>query len=89
MTGRVCSLQLMLALASEVILGYKSCRTYDHIFLPQIRDFQNLKILVPVHTSLGNRMAQLYAGTGFPYESQGYGGGIRSNPQEENHSSST
>jgi hypothetical protein len=35
--GRVCSLQLLLVLASAVILGSHSCRTHDHILLSQIR----------------------------------------------------
>jgi hypothetical protein len=39
MRGRVCRLQLLLALASLVILGSKSLRTRDHILLSQIRDF--------------------------------------------------
>jgi hypothetical protein len=34
--GRVCSLQLLLALASAVILGSKSRGTHDHILLSQI-----------------------------------------------------
>jgi hypothetical protein len=38
-SGRVCRLQLLLALASGVILGYESCGTLDHILLSQIRDF--------------------------------------------------
>jgi hypothetical protein len=37
--GRVCRLQLLLALASVVILGSKSLGTRDHILLSQIRDF--------------------------------------------------
>jgi hypothetical protein len=39
MRGQVCRLQLLLALASAVILGSKSCGTRDHILLSQIRDF--------------------------------------------------
>jgi hypothetical protein len=38
MRGRVCRLQLLLALASAVILGFKSRGTHDHILLSQIRD---------------------------------------------------
>jgi hypothetical protein len=34
----VCRLQLLLALASSVILRSESCGTHDHSFLPQIRD---------------------------------------------------
>jgi hypothetical protein len=37
--GRVCRLQLLLVLASAVILGSESCETRDHILLSQIRDF--------------------------------------------------
>jgi hypothetical protein len=40
--GRVCSLQLLLDLASSVILGFKSSATHDDILLPQIRDFPKL-----------------------------------------------
>jgi hypothetical protein len=40
LTGRrVCRLQLLLALASAVILGSESRGICDHILLPQIRDF--------------------------------------------------
>jgi hypothetical protein len=37
--GRVCRLQLLLALASAVIFGSESRRTRDHILLSQIRNF--------------------------------------------------
>jgi hypothetical protein len=37
--GRVCRLQLLLVLASAVILGPKSRGTFDHILLSQILDF--------------------------------------------------
>jgi hypothetical protein len=37
--GRVCRLQLLLALASAVIFGSESRRTRGHILLSQIRDF--------------------------------------------------
>jgi hypothetical protein len=37
--GRFCRLQLLLGLASTVILGYESHRTRYHILLSQIRDF--------------------------------------------------
>jgi hypothetical protein len=36
--GRVCRLQLLLALASAVILGSESRGTHGHILLPHIRD---------------------------------------------------
>jgi hypothetical protein len=41
--GRVCSLRLLLALASAVILGSESYGTYDHILLSHIRDYLNLE----------------------------------------------
>jgi hypothetical protein len=37
--GRVCRLQLLLALVSAVILGSESSGTRDHILLSQIRNF--------------------------------------------------
>jgi hypothetical protein len=37
--GRVCRLQLLLGLASEVILESETLGTRDHILLSQIRDF--------------------------------------------------
>jgi hypothetical protein len=37
--GRVCRLQLLLALASAVILGSESRETHDHILLSQVQDF--------------------------------------------------
>jgi hypothetical protein len=41
--GRVCRLRLMLGLASAVILGSESRRTYDHILLSKIWDSPNLE----------------------------------------------
>jgi hypothetical protein len=79
--GRVCRSQLLLALASAVILGSESRRTHDHILLSQIRDSPNLEGQVPVFISPRNRVAQLYPkalGSLFvASDSQGYGGGIR------------
>jgi hypothetical protein len=43
--GWVCRLQLLLALASAVILGSKSFGTRDHILLSQIRDFPIRRLL--------------------------------------------
>jgi hypothetical protein len=43
--GRVCRLQLLLALASAVILGSESRGTRDHIVLSQIRDFPFRRLL--------------------------------------------
>jgi hypothetical protein len=78
----VCRLQLLLVLASAVILGSESHGTCDHIFLPQISDSPNLEGQVPVFISPRNRVAQLHPqalGSIFiaSYDSQGYGGGIR------------
>jgi hypothetical protein len=42
---RVCRLKLLLALASAVIFGSESCRTHDHILLPQFRDFPFRRLL--------------------------------------------
>jgi hypothetical protein len=81
--GRVCHSQLLLSLTSVVILGSESCVTHDHILVPQIRDSPNLEGQVAVFISLRNRVVQLYPqamGSFFvnSYDSQGYGGGIRS-----------
>jgi hypothetical protein len=57
---RVCLLQLLLALASTVILGSESRGTHDHILLSQIRDYTKLEDQVPVFISPRNRVAQLY-----------------------------
>jgi hypothetical protein len=43
--GRVCRLQLLLALASAVILGPESLGTRGHILPPQIRDFPFRRLL--------------------------------------------
>jgi hypothetical protein len=43
--GRVCRLQLLLALANAVILRSKSPGTHDHILLCQIRDFPFRRLL--------------------------------------------
>jgi hypothetical protein len=69
--GWVCCLQLLLALASAVILRSESRGPHDHILLSQIRDSPNLEGQVSVFTSLRNWV---------PLSSRlaGYGGGIRS-----------
>jgi hypothetical protein len=82
MRGWVCRLQLLVALASAVILRSESRGTHDHILLSQIRDSPNLEAQVPVFISHKNRVAQLYRpvlGSLFVayYDSQDYGGGIR------------
>jgi hypothetical protein len=79
--GWVCRLQLLLFLASAVIL--RSRGTHDHILLSQIRDSPNLEGQVPVFISLRNRVDRLYPQTLAPlfvasYDSQGYGRGSRS-----------
>jgi hypothetical protein len=43
--GRVCHLQLLLALASEVILESEPLGTHDHILLSQVRDFPFRRLL--------------------------------------------
>jgi hypothetical protein len=43
--GRVCRLQLLLALASTVILGSEFRGTRDHVLLSQIRDFLFRRLL--------------------------------------------
>jgi hypothetical protein len=80
--GWVCHLQLLLDLASAVILRSESRGTHDHILLPQIRDSPNLEYQSPVFISPRNRVARLYPpAMGFlffaSYDLQGYSGGIR------------
>jgi hypothetical protein len=58
--GWVYRLQLLLILASAVILKSLSRGTHDDILLAQIRDSPNLKDHVPVFISPRNRVAQLY-----------------------------
>jgi hypothetical protein len=82
MTWWVCRLQLLLGLASTVILRSDSRGTHDHILLSQIRDSTNLEGKVPVFISPRNRVARLYPQalgclSVSSYDSQGYGGGIR------------
>jgi hypothetical protein len=55
--GLVCCLQLLLALASAVILRSESSGIYDHILLPQIRDSPNLEGQVPVFIAPGTGWA--------------------------------
>jgi hypothetical protein len=75
--GRVCHLELMLVLAKAVSHGSES-----RILLSQIRESPNLEGQVPVFISPRNTVARLYPqalGSLFvtSYDSQGYGGGIR------------
>jgi hypothetical protein len=81
MRGLVCRLQLLLAVASAVILGFESRVTHDHILLTEIRDSPNLEGQVQVFIFPRNRVTRLYPqtlGSLFiaSYYSQGYGGGI-------------
>jgi hypothetical protein len=82
MRGCVCCLELLLVLASAVILRSDYRGTRDHILLSQIRESPYLEGQVPVFISPRNRVAQLYPqarGSLFvaSYDSQDYGGGIR------------
>jgi hypothetical protein len=75
--GWICRLQLLLVLASAIILRSESRGTHVHI-----RDFPNLEGQVPVFISPRKKVARLYPqalGSLFiaSYFSQGYGGGIR------------
>jgi hypothetical protein len=58
--GRVCHLQLLLALASTVILGSESRGIHDHILLSHIRDSHNLEDQIHVFMSRKNRVTQFY-----------------------------
>jgi hypothetical protein len=78
----VCPLKLLLALARAVILRSESRGTDNQILLSQIRDSPDLEGQVLVFISPRNRAARLYPqalGSLFiaSYDSQGYGGGIR------------
>jgi hypothetical protein len=59
--GWFCRLQLLLFLASSVILRSESRGTHDHILLPQIRDSPNPEGQLPVFITPKNRVAQLYS----------------------------
>jgi hypothetical protein len=79
--GWICRLQLLLGLASAVILRSESHGTQDHILLSQIRDSPNLEGQSPVIIPRRKRVAQLHPqalGSLFiaSHDSQGYGGGI-------------
>jgi hypothetical protein len=80
--GWVCRLQLLLLVASAVILRSKPRATPYRISLAHTPDSFNLEGQVPVFISPRNRVAQLYPqalGSLFIafYDSQGYSGGIR------------
>jgi hypothetical protein len=79
--GRVCRLQMLLVLASAV-RGSEFLGTHGLMLLSQIRDSPNLEGQAPLFISPRNRVAQLYPqalGSFFvtSYDSQSYGGGIR------------
>jgi hypothetical protein len=82
MRGWVCRLQLRLARTNADILKSESRATQCHLLLSQIRDSPNLEGQVPVFISSSNRVTRLYSQTlgslFVSYDSQGYGGGIRS-----------
>jgi hypothetical protein len=78
-------LQLLLVLDSAVIFESGSRGTQKHILLSQIRDSSYLEGKVPVFIFPRNRVAQLYPQalcsiSVASYNSQGYGGGIRTHP---------
>jgi hypothetical protein len=84
--GWVCNLLLLLGLTSAAPLGSESCGTQDHNLLSQF-------LRLPKHGGPGSPYLILQGhsgsvippGTGFPflayYDSQGYSGGILSNPK--------
>jgi hypothetical protein len=79
---RTSRLQLLLVLASAVVLRSESCGTHDQILLSQILGSPNLEDQVFLFISPSDKMAQFYPqalGSLFiaSYDTQGYGGGIR------------
>jgi hypothetical protein len=82
MRGWVCHLQLLLSLASAVILGSESRGARNHILLFQFRDSPNLEGQVAIFVSPRNNVDQLYpqalGSLVVSYDSQGYYGGIQS-----------
>jgi hypothetical protein len=77
--GWVCRLQLLLVLASRVIIVSASRGTHEHILLSQIRDSPNLEGQVYIFISPRNRVAQRYPQalgslSIASYDSQGHGG---------------
>jgi hypothetical protein len=65
--GWVCRLQLLLLLASSAILRSETRGTHDHILLPQILDYPNLKGQGPAFISPRKRVAQLYPNHWVPF----------------------
>jgi hypothetical protein len=65
---RVCSLHLLLGLASTVILGSESRGTQDHILLCQVWDSPNLERQVPsIFIPQEQGVPVIPPGTGFPF----------------------
>jgi hypothetical protein len=58
--GWICLLQMLLVLASAIILKSESHGTHDHILLSQIRDSLNLEDQVPAFISPRKRLVRLY-----------------------------
>jgi hypothetical protein len=80
--GWICRLQLLLVLASALILKSETSGTHDHILLSQIRHSPNLEGQVPVFIYPKNRVVQLHPQAlgslfGPSYDSLGYSGNIR------------
>jgi hypothetical protein len=80
--GWVCCLQLLLVLASAVLLRSQSSGTHDRNLLSQIRDSPNMEGQIPVFISTRNNVARLYPQAlaslyVTSYDSQGYGRGMR------------
>jgi hypothetical protein len=80
--GWVCRLQLLLGLASAVILWSEPRKTHDQILLPQIRDSPSQEGQIPVFISPKNRVVRLYPQALVSLfvascDSQGYSGSIR------------
>jgi hypothetical protein len=67
MRGWVCRLQLLLGLASAVILRFESRGTHDHILLSQIRDSQTWRARSPYLYPQVQGGPVIPPGTGFPF----------------------
>jgi hypothetical protein len=66
--GRVCLLQLLLFIASAVILSSESRGTHDHILLSQIRDSPSWRVRSPI-ISPRNRMGPIIlTSAGYPFD---------------------
>jgi hypothetical protein len=61
--GWVCRLQLLLVLASAVILSSESRETHDHILMFQIRDSPRPRIYIPQEQG----SPVIHPGIGFPF----------------------